>query len=68
VACFRDLFTSWQAHGHSETEIFSECLPDLSEAVDLYRGDFLRALAYGTAPISTIGNSFKGRVHTRNWP
>jgi WD40 repeat protein/DNA-binding SARP family transcriptional activator len=42
---FRSLLRSWQAHGHSEDEVCPECLAALSEAVELYRGDFLEGFS-----------------------
>lgn len=38
---FRCLLAQCQAHGHAVKETCPQCLPLLSEAVELYRGDFL---------------------------
>ena len=38
---FRDLLAECRSHGHAEGEICPECLSPLSEAVALYRDDFL---------------------------
>src|SRR5215210_6378484 len=38
---FRELLAECRTHGHPETEVCPECLPPLSEAVELYRDDFL---------------------------
>src|SRR5215210_4704115 len=38
---FRYLLAESRTHGHPETEVCPECLPPLSEAVELYRDDFL---------------------------
>jgi DNA-binding SARP family transcriptional activator len=38
---FRSLLSAWQDHGHPEADICPECLDALSEAVELYQGDFL---------------------------
>ena len=38
---FHRLLRAWQAHGHPEAEVCAKCLEALSEAVELYRGDFL---------------------------
>ena len=38
---FRRLLSAWRGHGHPETEVCPACLAVLSEAVALYRGDFL---------------------------
>src|SRR5918997_4687103 len=42
---FRDLIAECGTHGHPETEVCPECLPPLSEAVALYRDDFLAGFA-----------------------
>ena len=42
---FRDLLAECRTHGHPETEVCPECLPPLSEAVALYRDDFLAGFA-----------------------
>jgi predicted ATPase/DNA-binding SARP family transcriptional activator len=42
---FRDLLAECRTHGHSETEVCPDCLPPLSEAVELYRDDFLAGFA-----------------------
>src|SRR3712207_1027724 len=42
---FRELLAECRTHGHPETEVCPECLPPLSEAVALYRDDFLAGFA-----------------------
>jgi DNA-binding SARP family transcriptional activator len=42
---FRELLAECRTHGHPEGEICPECLPPLSEAVALYRDDFLAGFA-----------------------
>src|SRR3712207_1920275 len=42
---FRELLAECRAHGHPETEVCPYCLPSLSEAVALYRDDFLAGFA-----------------------
>jgi WD40 repeat protein/DNA-binding SARP family transcriptional activator len=42
---FRSLLGTWEAHGHSQDQVCPDCLADLSEAVDLYRGDFLEGFS-----------------------
>jgi predicted ATPase/DNA-binding SARP family transcriptional activator len=42
---FRELLAECRTHGHPETEVGPECLPPLSEAVALYRDDFLAGFA-----------------------
>ena len=42
---FRDLLAACRTHGHPENEVCPECLPPLSEAVELYRDDFLAGFA-----------------------
>jgi predicted ATPase/DNA-binding SARP family transcriptional activator len=41
VARFEDLLARCKTHGHPESEVCPECLHPLSEAVGLYRGDFM---------------------------
>jgi predicted ATPase/DNA-binding SARP family transcriptional activator len=41
VERFHHLLHTWQGHGHPETELCPRCLSPLTEAVELYRGDFL---------------------------
>jgi DNA-binding SARP family transcriptional activator len=38
---FRQLLAACDAHGHPATEVCSECVPPLEEAVRLYRDDFM---------------------------
>ena len=38
---FRELLRAWQEHGHPEFDVCPECLSALTEAVELYRDDFL---------------------------
>ena len=42
---FRGLLAECRTHGHAEGEVCAECLPPLSEAVALYRDDFLAGFA-----------------------
>src|SRR5919206_2155771 len=41
VDSFRELLSECRTHGHPESEVCPECLPPLSEAVALYRDDFM---------------------------
>ncbi|HZY64551.1 MAG TPA: AAA family ATPase [Rubrobacteraceae bacterium] len=41
VARFHELLAECRSHGHPETEVCPACLPPLTEAVALYRDDFL---------------------------
>jgi predicted ATPase/DNA-binding SARP family transcriptional activator len=41
VERFHSLLLTWRGHGHPETDLCPRCLPPLTEAVELYRGDFL---------------------------
>ena len=41
VLRFQDLLAECRRHGHPESEVCPECLPPLSEAVALYRDDFM---------------------------
>jgi len=38
---FQELLAECRTHGHVETEVCLDCLPPLSEAVDVYRDDFM---------------------------
>jgi DNA-binding SARP family transcriptional activator/Tfp pilus assembly protein PilF len=42
---FREHLAECRTHSHPETEVCPECLPPLSEAVALYRDDFLAGFA-----------------------
>ena len=39
---FQSLLMEWQGHDHPQTDICPDCLTSLAEAVELYRGDFLK--------------------------
>ncbi len=41
VVRFEDLLAGCKLHGHPESEVCPECLPPLTEAAELYRGDFM---------------------------
>jgi predicted ATPase/DNA-binding SARP family transcriptional activator len=41
VVRFDDLLARCKTHGHPESEVCPECLPPLTEAVELYRDDFM---------------------------
>jgi DNA-binding SARP family transcriptional activator len=41
VTRFHDLLEECKGHGHPESEVCPECLPPLTEAVTLYRDDFM---------------------------
>ena len=41
VSRFHDLLAECKEHGHPESEVCPECLPPLTEAVTLYRDDFM---------------------------
>lgn len=41
VVRFRELLAECRTHGHSDPEVCPNCLPPLTEAAALYRGDFL---------------------------
>jgi predicted ATPase/DNA-binding SARP family transcriptional activator len=41
VVRFDDLLAQCRLHGHPESEVCTECLPPLTEAVELYRDDFM---------------------------
>ena len=45
VAQFRILLQTWETHDHSQNEVCSACLSDLTDAVDLYRGDLLEGFS-----------------------
>src|SRR3712207_4301001 len=45
VDCFRELLAECRTHGHPETQVCPDCLSPLSEAVGLYRDDFLSGFA-----------------------
>ncbi len=41
VVRFEELLAGCKLHGHPESEVCAECLPPLTEAVELYRDDFM---------------------------
>jgi predicted ATPase/DNA-binding SARP family transcriptional activator len=41
VVRFEDLLAACKLHGHPESEVCAECLPLLTEAIELYRDDFM---------------------------
>jgi DNA-binding SARP family transcriptional activator len=41
VVQFRHLLRVWQGHGHPEEKVCPDCLTALTEAAELYRGDFM---------------------------
>jgi DNA-binding SARP family transcriptional activator len=47
---FRDLLAKCRTHGHPGTEICHDCLTPLSQAVALYRDDFLAGFALRDSP------------------
>jgi ABC-type oligopeptide transport system substrate-binding subunit/DNA-binding SARP family transcriptional activator len=47
---FQSLLTSWRGHGHPQTDVCPECLTSLTEAVELYRGDFLEGFSLRDSP------------------
>jgi DNA-binding SARP family transcriptional activator len=47
---FRELLAECRTHGHPETEVCPDCLPPLSEAVALYRDDFLAGFTLRDSP------------------
>ena len=55
VAKFHDLLAGCRNHGHPSSETCPECLSPLSDAVDLYKGDFL------------TGFSLKDSVNFDDW-
>ncbi len=52
---FQNLISQCRSHGHRIEQVCSECLAPLSEAADLYRGDFLE------------GFSLKDSANFDNW-
>jgi predicted ATPase/DNA-binding SARP family transcriptional activator len=47
---FRQLLAACQAHGHAETEVCAACLPPLTQAAELYQGDFLAGFTLRDSP------------------
>jgi len=50
VTQFRHLLASCEAHGHSTSEVCPVCLSPLSQAVALYRDDFLTGFTLPDSP------------------
>ena len=47
---FHSLTPAWRGHGHPETDVCPRCLPPLTEAVELFRGDFLAGFTLRDSP------------------
>jgi DNA-binding SARP family transcriptional activator len=47
---FLSLMPAWRGHGHPESDVCPRCLPPLTEAVELYRGDFLAGFTLRDSP------------------
>lgn len=47
---FSNLLAVPRAHNHSTSEVCADCLPPLTEAVELYRGDFLMGFGVSDSP------------------
>ncbi len=50
VEQFRELLVAHQSHGHDEEAICHICLSNLTEAVELYRGDFMNGFTLRDSP------------------
>jgi DNA-binding SARP family transcriptional activator/predicted ATPase len=50
VEAFRGLLASCRTHDHAADETCSDCIVSLTEAVDLYRGDFLAGFGLRDSP------------------
>jgi predicted ATPase/DNA-binding SARP family transcriptional activator len=50
IAHFRGLVRDCAGHGHPQDEVCPHCMPLLSEAVDLYRGDFMAGFSLRDSP------------------
>jgi ABC-type oligopeptide transport system substrate-binding subunit/DNA-binding SARP family transcriptional activator len=47
---FRRLVLAWREHDHPESDLCPDCLTNLAEAVELYRGDFLEGFSLRDSP------------------
>jgi two-component SAPR family response regulator len=50
VAALRSLIAACQKHGHPDSVVCDLCLNNLTDAVDLYRGDFLAGFSIPDCP------------------
>jgi ABC-type oligopeptide transport system substrate-binding subunit/DNA-binding SARP family transcriptional activator len=50
VGRFNQLLSAWKGHGHPESETCAECVTALTEAAELYRGDFLTGFSLRDSP------------------
>ena len=50
AAVFDEEIGATHEHGHDPRDVCSACIPLLSRALDLYRGDFLEGFSIGDAP------------------
>jgi DNA-binding SARP family transcriptional activator/predicted ATPase len=61
VAQFRRLLASCAEHDHSRDDVCSECLPPLTDAVILYRDDFLAGFTLADCPQFDEWQFFQGQ-------
>src|SRR5512145_1961286 len=50
MEAFYDLLSKYKEHSHSDSEICKDCLSALDQAIELYRGDFLKGLNLTDSP------------------
>jgi DNA-binding SARP family transcriptional activator/Flp pilus assembly protein TadD len=67
TATFDAEIASTHQHGHDPADVCPECIPHLSRATDLYRGDFLQGFAVRDAPefedwVRTVGEALRLRL------
>jgi DNA-binding SARP family transcriptional activator/predicted ATPase len=64
---FRRLLASCQSHDHPSADVCTRCGPPLSEAANLFRGEFLTGFSIRDAPefehwVRTLADSIRGEV------
>jgi two-component SAPR family response regulator len=65
VVYYRTLFKQVKDHLHPEGQLCSECLSSLTEAVELYRGDFMAGFSL---PDSAAFDAMNNPWGSKNWP
>ncbi|HLO32258.1 MAG TPA: BTAD domain-containing putative transcriptional regulator, partial [Anaerolineales bacterium] len=50
IEAFDDLLSRYKEHSHPDSEICKDCLSALDQAIELYRGDFLKGLNLTDSP------------------
>jgi len=67
VEQFRQRLADCQTHGHPPADVCPQCLPPLTEAMELYRGDFLTGFTLRDSPEFDEWQFFQTERLRREW-